>query len=68
MFLKLHEAFDLLGEHFGAGNLREDLTNKPLKFWSAFCDLIVNKPDSSPIEIVAVIRGARDVPVLLGNL
>jgi plasmid stabilization system protein ParE len=65
---KLYEAFDVLGDHPEAGHLREDLTDKPLTFWSVYQYLIVYRPESSPIEIVAVIHGARDVPVLLEKL
>jgi plasmid stabilization system protein ParE len=62
---KIFEAFGLLSEHPQAGHTREDLTDKPLKFWSVYHYLIAYVPDASPTEIVAVIHGARDVPVLL---
>ncbi|HEY3781070.1 MAG TPA: type II toxin-antitoxin system RelE/ParE family toxin [Fimbriimonadaceae bacterium] len=65
MLWKLHAAFDLLAEHSQAGHIREDLTDKPLKFWAVYRYLIVYNPDSLPIEVVAVIHGARDLPVLL---
>jgi len=64
---KIFEAFDLLGDHPQAGHMREDLTDKPLKFWSVYRYLIVYNPNASPIEIVAVFHGARDVPVLLDD-
>lgn len=65
---KLYDAFNLLGEMPQAGHIRADLTTKPLKFWSIYSYLIVYKPEASPIEIVAVIHGARDLKFLLSNL
>lgn len=61
---KLLEAFDLLGEAPQAGHVREDLTDLPLKFWNVYQYLIAYQPDRSPIEIVAIIHGKRDVRAL----
>lgn len=61
----IFQAFELLGNRPGAGHIREDLTDKPLKFWSVYQYLIAYIPDSDPIAIIAVIHGARDLPVLL---
>jgi antitoxin ParD1/3/4 len=62
---KIYEAFDLLGTYPEAGHMRTDLTDKPLKFWSVYHYLIAYSPQTSPIDIVAVIHSARDVPPLL---
>lgn len=50
-----------------AGQHREDLTDAPLKFWTAFSYLVVYDPTKRPIELIRVIHGARDVPSLLDN-
>ena len=47
------------------GHLREDLTDKPVRFWPVRSYLIVYRPDTDPLEIVAVLHGARDIPRLL---
>jgi plasmid stabilization system protein ParE len=65
---KIYEAFELLGSHPKAGHSRDDLTDKPLKFWSVYRYLIVYVADATPTAIVAVIHGARDIPVLLEGL
>jgi plasmid stabilization system protein ParE len=59
------EAFVLLGERPGLGHSREDLTDRPLRFWSVFSYLVVYDPESRPLTIIAVLHGARDVEKLL---
>ena len=55
---EIHSAMD-------AGHVREDLTNRPLKFWAVFSYLIVYTPSSRPIRVVRVLHGAQDVAHLL---
>ena len=45
----------------GIGHSREDLTELPVKFIGVFSYLIVYAPDTSPLLIIAVLHGARDV-------
>ena len=61
----LEEAFELLAENPGIGHTRQDLTDRPLRFWSVFSYLVVYDPSSRPLSIVAVLHGARDVELLL---
>lgn len=49
----------------GIGHTREDLTELPVKFISVFSYLIVYDPETSPLQIVAVLHGARDVASLM---
>jgi plasmid stabilization system protein ParE len=58
-------AFRLLASNPEAGHLRQDLTTLPVKFWSVFSYLIVYDPAASPIAIVRVIDGRRDVRAIL---
>ena len=46
-------------------DLRQDLTTLPVKFWSVFSYLIVHHPATSPIAIVRVFDGRRDVRAIL---
>ncbi len=64
----LQEAFELLAENPGIGHTREDLTDRPLKFWSVFSYLVVYDPATAPLTVVAVLHGARDVAQLLKNI
>ena len=58
-------AFRLLASHPEAGHLRQDLTTLSVKFWSVFSYLIVHEPAPSPIAIVRVLDGRRDVRAIL---
>lgn len=61
----IYDAIGKLAERPGIGHKREDLTDRPLKFWSVYSYLVVYDPESRPLTIVAVLRGARDVGELL---
>lgn len=62
----LFDAIDNLAEYPEIGHIREDLTDKPVKFWSfKWHYLIVYKP-TTPVEIVRVLSGFRDIVSLIG--
>jgi plasmid stabilization system protein ParE len=61
----LEEAFRHLAERPEMGHTRTDLTARPVKFWSVHSYLIVYDPASSPLTVIAVLHGARDVGNLL---
>ena len=52
----------------GLGHRRQDLTDRPLKFWSVYSYLIVYDPTNSPLTVIAVLHSARDVAHLLKGL
>lgn len=58
-------AIDLLGDQPDLGHVREDLTNRPLKFWAVFSYLIGYAPKPRPIQVIRVLHGARDIEHLL---
>jgi toxin ParE1/3/4 len=62
---ELREGMRFLGKNPGAGHLREDLTERRVKFWSVFSYLIVYDPEKRPIEVARVLHGALDIPKLL---
>lgn len=64
----LYDAFQQLAEMPGMGHMREDLTARPVKFWSVYSYLIVYDPASEPLAVVAVLHGARDVEQLLKHM
>ncbi len=63
---KVFECIEMLAVEPGAGHSRNDLTTKPLRFWSVYDYLVAYRPDTSPIEIVAVFHATRDIAALLG--
>ncbi len=50
----------------GMGHKRRDLTNRDVLFWPVHSYLITYQP-SSPLRIVRVVHGRRDVKKLLGK-
>jgi len=53
----------------GAGHWREDLTAERVKFFAVYSYLIVYRPDTKPLQVVAILQGQRDVErVLAGRL
>jgi plasmid stabilization system protein ParE len=59
------DACDLLSEQPLVGHARPDLTERPVLFWSSGKYLIVYRPETNPIRIIAVFHSSRDVATLL---
>ena len=49
----------------GAGHGRKDLTNEPVKFFPVYSYLIVYRPDTKPLQVIAVLHGRRDLEEVL---
>lgn len=62
---ELRSAMRRLAEMPEMGHLREDLADELLRFWPVRSYLIIYRPDRSPLEIVRVLSGYRDVAELL---
>lgn len=61
----LEKSYEQLARMPEMGHTREDLTDRPLKFWSVYSYLVVYDPASDPLQIIAVLHGARDVERVL---
>ena len=55
------EAFGQLAQRPRMGHNRTDLTERDVLFWPVGSYLIVYRQDSTTLQIVAVLHGARDV-------
>lgn len=62
----LYESMDMLSSNPMLGHKREDLTNRPVRFWPFKWHYLIIYKDCSPIEIVRVLSGYRDISSLLG--
>ena len=62
---ELFTAFEGLATMPGKGHKREDLTDQAVRFFKVRSYLIVYRADRTPIQIVAVLHAARDIPSLL---
>jgi plasmid stabilization system protein ParE len=62
---KLFDSFEALSQNPWMGHKREDLTAYPILFWPVGAYLVLYRDQKEFIEIVAVIQGARDIPLFL---
>ena len=65
MFQEIRTALKLLGSNPGIGHTREDLTDRPVKFWPVYSYLIVYNPETKPVQIIRMLHGMRDVEEIL---
>jgi plasmid stabilization system protein ParE len=49
------------------GHRRDDLTTEPLRFWCVYSYLIAYRPDTTPLQVIRVVHGARDLGRIFGN-
>ncbi len=61
---EITKALRFLATTPGAGHVREDLTDEPVKFWPVFSYLIVYDPAMQPLGIVRVLHGSQDIEAL----
>lgn len=64
---KLRDTMGRLARTPGMGHLREDLSDEPLRFWPVYSYLIIYRPETQPLQIIRVLRGARDVRRVLST-
>jgi len=68
MMVEFVEAFRFLTRSPGAGHVREDLAeDRPVLFWLLRDYLILYRAKAKPLEILAIVRGSRDVPALIAR-
>ena len=67
LMVRFIEAFRLLANHPNLGFMREDLLTPSLRFWPVGSYLVIYLAEKQPIEIVAVVHGARDVPSVINR-
>lgn len=49
----------------GIGHFRDDIADRSLKFSRVFDYLVAYRHESSPVAIIRIIHGARDLPTQL---
>lgn len=58
---RIEAALVSLAESPGMGHLREDLTEDvALRFWAVGPYLIIYRTDTTPLEVIRIVHGARD--------
>jgi plasmid stabilization system protein ParE len=65
-----YEACEFLAAGPLRGHVRRDLTNRTLRFWTLVRYpnyTLVYRPETKPLEVVAVLQGKRNVRAILRN-
>ncbi len=57
----IRERIVFLARNSGAGHWRRDLTGEAVRFFAVYSYLIVYRPNTEPLEVVAILHGRRDV-------
>jgi plasmid stabilization system protein ParE len=57
----IYQAFELLIDNPRIGHVRKDLTDKPYRFWTFRKPYLVIYSDVSPLRILRVMSGFRDI-------
>lgn len=58
---RLYDAFTRLGRTPGMGHHREDLADLRHRFWTVCSYVIAYRWDTTPIQIIAVVHGSRQL-------
>ena len=61
----IREKIAYLARRPGAGHWRKDLTDESVKIFPIYSYLIVYRPETKPLQVVAFLHGSRDVEQLL---
>ena len=61
----LFAAMDRLAEMPYMGHLREDLSDEPIRFWRVHSYLILYRAEKSPMEVIRIVSGYRDIRSLI---
>ena len=68
MLVEFVEAVRVVARTPGVGHKREDLAeNRPVLFWPMRDYLIIYKPETTPLEIITIARGSRDLSQIISR-
>jgi plasmid stabilization system protein ParE len=56
---RLYDAFTRLAQTPGMGHRREDLADRRHRFWTVYSYVIAYRDETRPLEIIAIVHGAR---------
>ncbi len=62
---KFVEAFEHLAGMPGSGSKRTEITGDAVRWWRVFDWVVLYYPESSPLTILRIIHGARDLDRIL---
>jgi len=57
----IRDRIAFLAKNPGAGHWRKDITDEVVRFYSVYSYLIVYRPATKPLQVIAILHGRRDV-------
>ena len=62
---EFYERLQNLGRSPGIGHYHEELLSRQYRFWNFYSYVVVYVWEARPVQVIAVVHGARDVAVFL---
>lgn len=62
---EIFDAFQRLGRNTGIGHYHEELLDRRYRFWNFYSYVICYVWEKKPVQIIAVVHGARDLALFL---
>lgn len=62
VLVKIRDAIRTLTKMPTMGHHRDDLPDPELRVWTVYSYLIIYRPDPSPLQVVRIVHGMRDIP------
>lgn len=62
---EFYERLQNLGRSPGIGHYHEELLSRKYRFWNFYSCVVVYVWEARPVQVIAVVHGARDVAVFL---
>jgi plasmid stabilization system protein ParE len=63
---EFYQVLQQLGESPGIGHFHKELLDRRYRFWNFYSYVVCYVWQTKPLQIVAVVHGARDLAVFLG--
>lgn len=63
---EIYQGFQRLGKSPAIGHYHEELLSKRYRFWNFYSYVVAYRWEASPIEIIAVVHGRRDLSSFFG--
>ena len=63
----IYEAFQRLGQSPGIGHYHEELLDRRYRFWNFYSCVVCYVWEQKPIQIIAVVHGARDLAAFFSS-
>lgn len=64
--VEFYHGLEHLGRSPGIGHHHEELLDLRYRFWNFYSYVVAYKWERRPVQIIAVVHGARDLAVFLG--